>query len=88
MVQREHKICLVSGSEKTEHLVRLVIAPDGKALPDLSGKVPGPGLWVAADKALIEQAFRRVFLWMRPVNRWPARLIFSGCWSARWRPGC
>ncbi|MGC6472706.1 MAG: DUF448 domain-containing protein [Parvibaculales bacterium] len=59
MVQREHKICLVSGSEKTEHLVRLVIAPDGKALPDLSGKAPGPGLWVAADKALIEQAFRQ-----------------------------
>ena len=36
-------------------LIRFVIGPDGEVTPDLAGKLPGRGLWVAADRATLEQ---------------------------------
>lgn len=53
-------------------LIRFVAGPDGSVVPDLARKLPGRGLWVAADRASIETAARRN--------------LFSGAARARLRP--
>ncbi|WP_420472219.1 MULTISPECIES: RNA-binding protein [unclassified Brevundimonas] len=40
-------------------LIRFVAAPDGGVAPDLARKLPGRGLWVAADRASIEAAVKK-----------------------------
>ena len=40
-------------------LIRFVAGPDGAVTPDLARKLPGRGLWVAADRASVEQAARK-----------------------------
>jgi hypothetical protein len=40
-------------------LIRFVAAPDGSVAPDLGRKLPGRGLWVAADRASIETAVKK-----------------------------
>lgn len=51
---------IVSGrSLEEEGLIRFVAGPDGTVAPDLGRKLPGRGLWVAADRAAIETAARK-----------------------------
>ena len=51
---------LVSGEVMDEaRLIRFVAGPDGVVVPDLARKLPGRGLWVAADRASIETAARK-----------------------------
>src|SRR3954465_8641548 len=40
-------------------LIRFVAGPDGVAVPDLARKLPGRGLWVAADRVSVETAARK-----------------------------
>jgi hypothetical protein len=40
-------------------LVRFVAGPDGVVVPDVARKLPGRGMWVEADRALVEQAARK-----------------------------
>jgi predicted RNA-binding protein YlxR (DUF448 family) len=40
-------------------LVRFVAAPDGAVAPDLARKLPGRGMWVAADRESVDQAVKR-----------------------------
>jgi predicted RNA-binding protein YlxR (DUF448 family) len=40
-------------------LIRFVAAPDGSVAPDLARKLPGRGLWVAADRVSIETAAKK-----------------------------
>ena len=40
-------------------LVRFVAGPGGLVVPDLARKLPGRGLWVAADRASVETAVKR-----------------------------
>jgi len=40
-------------------LIRFVAAPDGSVAPDLGRKLPGRGLWVAADRASVETAAKK-----------------------------
>lgn len=40
-------------------LIRFVAGPDGGVTPDLACKLPGRGLWVAADRASVETAARK-----------------------------
>ncbi len=40
-------------------LVRFVAGPEGVVVPDVARKLPGRGLWVEADRALVEQAARK-----------------------------
>jgi len=40
-------------------LVRFVAGPDGVVTPDLARKLPGRGLWVAADQASVETAVKK-----------------------------
>ncbi len=51
---------LVSGAVMEEaKLVRFVIGPDLQVVPDLARKLPGRGMWVAADRASIETAAKK-----------------------------
>jgi predicted RNA-binding protein YlxR (DUF448 family) len=40
-------------------MIRFVAGPDGWVIPDLAGRLPGRGLWVAADRSSVETAARR-----------------------------
>jgi len=42
-----------------ERLVRFVAGPEGVVVPDVARKLPGRGMWVEADRALVEQAARK-----------------------------
>ncbi len=55
--------CIVSGTvQPKEGMLRFVIGPDGDVVPDLEGRLPGRGLWVTADRAVVERAVaRKVF---------------------------
>ncbi|MFN4281822.1 MAG: RNA-binding protein [Alphaproteobacteria bacterium] len=37
-----------------ETMVRFVISPDGVVVPDLEGKLPGRGLWLAANRDVLQ----------------------------------
>jgi len=55
--------CIASGaSGPTDRLIRFVLGPDGQVLPDLAGKLPGRGVWLTADRGLVERAVaKRLF---------------------------
>ncbi|WP_406701408.1 DUF448 domain-containing protein [Sphingomonas caeni] len=49
--------CILSGDrEAREHLVRLVLSPDGEVLPDIRAKAPGRGAWIGVTRAELETA--------------------------------
>ena len=49
--------CIVTGEILPEaRLLRFVRAPDGVIVPDAEAKLPGRGLWVRAERAVIAQA--------------------------------
>ncbi len=51
---------IVSGQVMDEAaLVRFVAGPGGLVVPDLARKLPGRGLWVAADRASVEAAVKK-----------------------------
>jgi uncharacterized protein len=51
---------LASGQVRDEAgLIRFVVGPDGCVVPDLARKLPGRGLWVAADRASVDLAARK-----------------------------
>jgi len=51
---------LVSGEVMDEaRLIRFVADPSGQVTPDLARKLPGRGLWVAADRGSVETAARK-----------------------------
>ncbi|MEO8926289.1 MAG: RNA-binding protein [Caulobacteraceae bacterium] len=51
---------IVSGQVMAETgLIRFVAGPDGSVAPDLARKLPGRGLWVAADRASVDNATRK-----------------------------
>lgn len=51
---------IVSGQPTHEdRLIRFVAGPGGTVVPDLGRKLPGRGIWVAADRAAIEQAVKK-----------------------------
>ena len=51
---------IVSGQVMEEAaLIRFVAGPDGQVVPDLARKLPGRGIWVAADRASVEAAAKK-----------------------------
>lgn len=51
---------IVTGQVMDEaQLVRFVIGPDDLIVPDIAAKLPGRGIWVAADRASIDEAAKR-----------------------------
>ena len=52
--------CIATGDVQPKHgLVRFVVGPDGQVVPDILGKLPGRGIYVAADRSAIELAARK-----------------------------
>jgi len=66
--------CIVTGTlQPREQLIRFVIGPDRQIWPDLLEKLPGRGLWVSCDAALLEQAIRKnLFAKAAKTNAKPA----------------
>ncbi|MBN9885924.1 RNA-binding protein [Salipiger abyssi] len=49
--------CIATGeSQPASGLIRFVIGPENQVVPDLAGKLPGRGIWVASDRAALEKA--------------------------------
>lgn len=54
--------CIVTGEVQPKAgLIRFVIGPDGTVVPDILGKLPGRGMYVTADRAILEQARKGQF---------------------------
>ena len=60
--------CLVSGEvhEKAE-LLRFVATPERRVVPDVAGDLPGRGMWIKPERALIERAVAKN-LFARPMR--------------------
>jgi len=53
---RERK-CIVTGELRDEaQLIRFVVGPDGEVVADIAAKLPGRGMWVTAQVAILERA--------------------------------
>ena len=49
--------CIVTGeSQPKAGLIRFVVGPDAQVVPDVMGRLPGRGMYVAADRAAIAKA--------------------------------
>lgn len=52
--------CIATGeSGSVGPLIRFVLGPDGTAVPDVAGKLPGRGAWLTADRTLVEKAVKK-----------------------------
>jgi predicted RNA-binding protein YlxR (DUF448 family) len=52
--------CIATQAVLPKHrLVRFVVGPDGRIVPDVLGKLPGRGIYVAADRAAIDKAVKK-----------------------------
>jgi len=58
-IDRERRDLVTHEVMDESRLIRFVAAPDGSVAPDLARKLPGRGLWVAADRASIETAVKK-----------------------------
>ena len=56
---RERRDLVTGEVMAEERLIRFVAGPDATVVPDLARKLPGRGLWVAADRASVETAARK-----------------------------
>ncbi|WP_147109734.1 RNA-binding protein [Tateyamaria sp. syn59] len=52
--------CIATGEVQPKHgLIRFVVAPDAQIVPDIAGKLPGRGIYVAADRAALDKAVQK-----------------------------
>jgi|SRR3954470_10727305 predicted RNA-binding protein YlxR (DUF448 family) len=52
--------CIVTGETAApERMIRFVVGPDGDVVPDLARRLPGRGMWLRAERAVVEQAVAR-----------------------------
>jgi len=58
-IDRERRDLVTHQVMDESRLIRFVAAPDGAVAPDLARKLPGRGLWVAADRASVEAAVKK-----------------------------
>ncbi|MEM6637716.1 MAG: RNA-binding protein [Pseudomonadota bacterium] len=55
--ERPERRCIVTGKKGAKRgLIRFVLGPENRIVPDLSGKLPGRGFWVVSDRKSIEKA--------------------------------
>ena len=57
--ERERRDLVTREVMEESRLIRFVAGPDGQVVPDLARRLPGRGLWVAADRASIETAAKK-----------------------------
>lgn len=52
--------CIATGEVQPKAgLVRFVVGPEDRVVPDVAGKLPGRGIWVEATRASIDKAARK-----------------------------
>jgi predicted RNA-binding protein YlxR (DUF448 family) len=52
--------CIASGeSQPKAGLIRFCVGPEGQIVPDILGRLPGRGIYVAADRDLIDKAAKK-----------------------------
>ena len=52
--------CIATGEVQPKRgLIRFAVSPDGVIVPDVLEKLPGRGIWVAADRAALETAVKK-----------------------------
>ncbi|MFG6566766.1 RNA-binding protein [Sulfitobacter sp. 1A13679] len=52
--------CIATGEVQPKHgLIRFVVGPDNQVYPDILGKLPGRGIYVAADRTALELAIKK-----------------------------
>jgi len=54
--QPERRCIVTRESGGKDGLIRFVLDPEGRVLPDLAERLPGRGYWVSADRATLERA--------------------------------
>lgn len=70
--------CIVTREVLPEsRLVRFVVGPENEIVPDLAAKLPGRGIWVSADRSILERAIgKNLFARAAKANvRVPADLV-------------
>lgn len=49
--------CIATGEVLPKaRMIRFVVGPEGQAVPDILGKLPGRGIWVSASRAALDKA--------------------------------
>jgi uncharacterized protein len=52
--------CIATGEVRAESaLIRFAASPDGEAVPDIAARLPGRGMWVSADRDLLQRAMAK-----------------------------
>ena len=52
--------CIATGEVQPKHgLIRFVVGPDAQIVPDIAGKLPGRGIYVAANRAALDKAVQK-----------------------------
>ena len=52
--------CIATGDVQPKHgLIRFVVGPAAQIVPDIAGKLPGRGIYVAADRSALDKAVAR-----------------------------
>lgn len=60
MREEPERRCIVTGEvQPRQGLIRFVVGPDDRIFPDVTGKLPGRGIWVAADRTALDKAARK-----------------------------
>lgn len=54
------RTCIVTRTEKSpDEMIRFVLDPEMRVVPDLKRKLPGRGVWVSAEKHVLLEAIRK-----------------------------
>lgn len=54
------RTCIVTREIRDKaRMIRFVAAPDGSIVPDLKGDLPGRGLWVTAERGILDEAIKK-----------------------------
>jgi predicted RNA-binding protein YlxR (DUF448 family) len=54
------RTCIATGETGApERMIRFVVGPEGDVVPDLARRLPGRGLWVKAERAVVERAMAK-----------------------------
>ena len=52
--------CIATGEVQPKRgLIRFAVSPDGKIVPDVLEKLPGRGIWVAAERSALEATVKK-----------------------------
>lgn len=58
--RERERLCVATRTvQHVSDLIRFVVGPDGEAVPDVKGKLPGRGVWVTATQEALEEAIKR-----------------------------